>query len=271
MSLLNRQSVNPLTANATAAAAAANVPFDPSEDFSQAQAPAQPSTFAAPAQEVANLPVDLSTPGPAHFAPPAVASLVPAAGAFDDGFDDLTPGFGALPRVKMEAGHFWCDSERVGTEFVAQFIQSKKVFIWRDRRADAPGEAKAAWSNDGVTCQNGLTVEEVRAKWVRDGQPAEEHVMRETREVIAMVLTGPMKDKVVQLSIPQQSVNKMAGYRGQLLATRGRRIPDVLTRVHVGEPIKTKQGSFTPWAFEYAGELDGSAQSPRNLLASHAA
>lgn len=190
--------------------------------------------------------------------PSAVAAVAPTTQMLpitdNDGFDDLDLGFGAFPRVKLEAGKFWVGSEIYGDKLIAHIAKIQKVYVIRDRADQNDKGGRAIWSYDGTYTTTGESVEAVKAKWASEGFTAP--VVRETGEAVALLKDGKLAGKVVMLSIPQQSMNKLAGYHKELQLTRGKRVSEVLTEVAVGDPVKAGSGTFTPWNFNYFGALE---------------
>lgn len=242
MSLLRSQPVNPLnSAPAPEQAAFEQAPAQPMPEQPVYQQPFQTAGYAQPIPQQAVAPVQGFNP------------LATYAGASaNDGFDDLDTGFGSFPRVKLDGNVFKIDSEKLGTEFIANLFQVRAVFVYRDRKA-TDGSAKVAYTYDHVLTTKGERLEMILNQWKSDGVLTPE--IEERTEAAATILEGPHAGMVVMLSIPKQSSKKLAGYRDILKHTKGRRVPQVRTRVFVGDSISTGSTSFTPWAFEYAGDF----------------
>ena len=258
MSLLRNQRVNPL-----------NTPVEQApQQFAQ---PMNDAAFQQPVQEqFAQQPVQ------EQFAPPQFAQQPMAAQAAyvqpyqpqapaaynplttyagmpaNDGFDDLDTGYGSFPRIKLDGNLFKLDSEKLGTEFIANLFQVRKLFVYRDSKA-TDGTAQVAYTYDHVLSANGERMDQILARWKAKGVIAPE--IEERSEAAATILEGPHAGMVVMLSIPKQSSKKLAGYRDVLKHTKGRTVPQVKTRVYVGDSINTGNTTFTPWAFEYAGDF----------------
>lgn len=238
MSGLLRQPVNPL--NATA-----------------------PATATAPVMEASSVPWDkaaeaVATP-PAPLQQTAMTAVQPAAGmptflspGTDDGFGQIEAvSFGAYPRVKLDNGMFWFDAERLGQEFLAQFVQKRDVMVYRDTADGNDKNAQVFWTSDNQFTHKGEDVASILNKWRAAGKNP---TMRVTAEVVAIIQSGAHAGKFATLSIPAQSRNKLHGYNNILLTQFGKKASQVITRVFVGDLVKSGQTSFTPWAFELAAE-----------------
>jgi hypothetical protein len=68
-------------------------------------------------------------------------------------------------------------------------------------------------------------------------------------------MDGGWSGQLVILSISPQSVPRLFAYRETLQLQRHLQIPQVITRIFVGEPIKSRGISFRPWAFEFLREV----------------
>lgn len=246
MSGLLRNPVNPLNA----AAPQANPVHEDIPAFDEA--PAVEEAYAVTALATAEAhypqPVQQST-AIGRYEHPALA-----VNAYDDGFDSIEVNFSSYPRVKLEAGKFWAGTENLGDQFTAQLAQVRKVYVVRDRADQNDKGGRAIWTHDGETTTQGLSVAAIKAKWASEGFT--DPVTRETGEGVALIKDGKMAGRMVMLSIPQQSMAKLAGYHNELKLSRGLRASQVLTRVYVSEPVKASSGTFTPWGFAYAGPLD---------------
>lgn len=245
MTLLRNQPVNPLN-NPTVAAPAAPVeqPIPPVASYEEPQ-----------------------TTGylqPAANALPAVTPLPVQASQFNDGFDDLDDeiGFGSFSRVKLDSGIFWFDEDKMGSEFTCNIFQVKKVYIHRSKEEGS--DAQAVWSYEDITKNpNAVTtagepVAQVIARWKAEGHSP---VVRNTLEAAAMIIGGEHDGAVAMLAIPQTSAKKFAGYSKVLGVTKGRRVPQVITKVGVGSPIKTGTRTFQPWTFEAVGDYQPQNQA----------
>lgn len=208
------------------------------------QAPEYPQTTAVPAQYA-------QPPAPANRAVAPVFSG-------DDGFGAVAPvTYGAYPRLKLESGVFWLDGQKLGTEFLVQFIQRRTVLVYRDTTDSNDKNAKVVWSYDGVSTTKGESVEAILRQWKASGRtPAP---VRETSEAIGMIQSEPHYGKVIMMSIPQQSHNRLMGYNNVLMQVHGKKANQVLTRVAVGEPVKFGNTSFTPWNFDLHAPLSQAA------------
>lgn len=232
MSGLLRKNVNPLNAAATE-----DYGTTPVEEVHQDNAPVQQAIV--PQARAAVVPV---MPAPA-MATPVID---------DDGFDDIDTKYGAYDRVKLEVGQFWFNAEKMGTSFTAQLHQFRKVFVYRDRADQKDTNARAVFSYDKIVTNDGIPVEQVLREWAAEGYDSP--TVRETGEVVAYLCDGSHAGAVVMLSLPPTGVNKLGGYRDVLRLTKGLRPSQVLTRVSVGDAVKTKAGeTYTPWNFEFVG------------------
>lgn len=217
----------------------------PGQAYAQpVQAPEYPQTTAVPAQYAQPL-------------APANRTVAPVFSG-DDGFGAVAPvTYGAYPRLKLESGVFWLDGQKLGTEFLVQFIQRRTVLVYRDTTDSNDKNAKVVWSYDGVSTTKGESVEAILRQWKASGRtPAP---VRETSEAIGMIQSEPHYGKVIMMSIPQQSHNRLMGYNNVLMQVHGKKANQVLTRVAVGEPVKFGNTSFTPWNFDLHAPLSQAA------------
>lgn len=235
MSGLLRQPVNPLNATAPVTATAPYM-----------EASSAPWDEAPVPEAVANPPAPIQ-----QAALPAVPSMPTFLGAgTDDGFGQIEAvSFGAYPRVKLDNGMFWFDAERLGQEFMAQFVQKRDVMVYRDTADGNDKQAQVFWTSDNQFTHKGEDVASILNKWRAAGKNP---TMRVTAEVVAIIQSGPHAGKFATLSIPAQSRNKLHGYNNILLTQFGKKASQVITRVFVGDLVKSGQTSFTPWAFELA-------------------
>lgn len=246
MSGLLRTPVNPLNAN-----------VDHGSDFVEPPAPTAGYTQDLRSQYVPTQPMPQPVPQPVM---PGLVGQTPAyiaAGAVeDDGFSRIqSVGFGAYPRVKLETGHFWLDNDRFGTEFIAQFLKQRPVFVYRPtntERMPNGDRVPVVWSYDQVFSTKGEDLATLLAAWRAEGFAP---MVKEQAEVVAILHAQGHQGKVVLLSIPPQSVARLRGYANVCLAVHGRKATQLLTRVKAGEPIKSGSTSFVPWTFEVAGDL----------------
>ncbi|MFN5746604.1 MAG: hypothetical protein ACK443_11040 [Methylococcaceae bacterium] len=251
MSGLLRNPVNPLTNSAPPSAPApAPAPVEFSNETGEIYDPSPealvPSAIALAAATAATTP---------QLFTPAVSLPVSTLQDFEDGFDDAETDFGAFPRIKLDNGWFWNGNEKIGTSFSAHMCKMRKVYIYNDRQREHPTDiTETAYTYDNVYTTKGVLLESVFAEWKAKGHHAP--ILRVNAIVTSLIKDGPYAGQVVELSVAKQSIPKLAGYRDSLYLTRGKRISQVITRVKVGEPIKTSSGTtFTPWAFEYVEDL----------------
>lgn len=236
MSLLRNQPVNPLNNPAVVAEQAPPVDVIEQEITVETAPVAYQNTAVAPA--ALPLPVQASQ------------------GHFNDGFDDLDDelGFGSFSRIKLDAGIFWLDDQKFGTSFNCNIFQVRKVYIHRSM--EQGDDAQAVWSyedfdqNPNAMTTNGEPVASVLSRWRAEGH---DPVKRITYEAAATIIGGEHDGHIATLSIPQASTKKFAGYSKVMTMTKGLRVPQVVTKVSVGDPIKSGSRSFQPWVFEYAG------------------
>jgi hypothetical protein len=171
----------------------------------------------------------------------------------NDGFDQLEGGYGAFPMVKLEGGDiFRINGDLLGTEVSVAMIRVRSLYLWKDRESADDSLARLAWSYDNLTSTREENLKEIVTKWQEEGyQP----VMRRYAEVLAEIMDGVWSGQLVILSISPQSVPRLFAYRETLQLQRHLQIPQVITRIFVGEPIKSRGISFRPWAFEFLREV----------------
>lgn len=174
----------------------------------------------------------------------------------NDGFDQLEGGYGAFPIVKLEGGDiFRINGDLLGTEFSVAMIRVRSLFLWKDRESAEDSLARFAWSYDNLTSTREENLKEIVTKWQEEGyQP----VMRKYAEVLAEIMDGVWSGQLVLLSISPQSVPRLFAYRETLQMQRHLQIPQVITRIFVGESIKSRGISFRPWGFEFVREVEQS-------------
>lgn len=258
MTGLLRNPVNPLNASA-APAQEAYVPTPPEAyatqvDYSTGEM-VLPEINPAPMQVPAQAPVQVpAVAHPVALAPTTGMMSLGAAPVPSDSFSNLKVGFGAFPRLKMDAGKFWAGSEMIGTEFLANLVDQRPLFVIRDRENSTEKGSQVIWSYDGETTTQGQRVADVRASWAMNGQS--KHVIRETSEVLAIILDGKFANRLVTFAVPQQSVVRLAGYSRECELLHRRAVSQVVTRIYVGEPIKGSTATFTPWGFQYVGPYE---------------
>jgi type IV secretory pathway VirB2 component (pilin) len=247
MSLLRNQSVNPLN-NPAPAAAPVEVPpqqapaYEVPPAYGQQTMPV-PQAVSAPGQMVSGY---VSSALPTQFAPMAEST--------DGGFDQLEIGYGSFPHIVLQTSVFELDGESMGNEFKANLSQSRKMYVYRDRKA-SDNSARVVYSYDRVTTTSGEPLAPIFQTWRAEGMgdPIEEI----RTQAVALILDGPFAGQIAICSIPKTGTDKLVGYRLSLNTLRRKIIPQVVTRVFTGAPIKTKSGqNFIPWNFEYAGDYN---------------
>lgn len=237
MSLLRNQPVNPLNKPAVAEQAP---PVQELDQVTMATLPAET------AEHIAHQVIPATNPLPVQA----------SQGHFNDGFDDLDEelGFGSFSRIKLDSGIFWLDDQKFGTSFNCNIFQVRKVYIHRSK--EQGDDAQAVWcyedfdQNPNAMTTNGEPVASVLSRWRAEGH---DPVKRITYEAAATIVGGEHDGQIATLSIPQASTKKFAGYSKVMTMTKGLRVPQVITKVSVGDPIKSGTRSFQPWVFEYAG------------------
>ena len=172
----------------------------------------------------------------------------------NDGFDELEGGYGAFPTVKLERGDiFRIDGDKLGTEFLVTIIGVRPIFLWKDRESADDSVGRVAWSYDNLTSTREENLKDLISLWQDEGfHPTS----RKYVEVQAEIMDGVWSGHLVILSISPQSVPRLYAYRETLQLQRHLQIPQVVTRVFVGEPIKSHGISFRPWAFEFLREVE---------------
>lgn len=262
MSLLRNQPVNPLN-NPVVADQAPAVEPTTTTGYAQpvANDPMAAVAYAAPAQ----VPAQFHQPSQVV---PAVSPLpLASVSAFNDGFDDLDGdvGYGSFPRVKLDSGTFWMDDQTIGTEFVCNIFYIRNQYIWRMDDGD-DDDADVVWTYDDISQNpNALTTRgeplgDILADWRAQGHNP---TRRDIYEASATIIGGQYDGALVLLSIPPTSKPRFAGYKVKVHQLMRTRIPNVLTKVSAGSPIKSKKGSrtFQPWTFEFAGAYQPSSQA----------
>lgn len=172
----------------------------------------------------------------------------------NDGFDELEGGYGAFPTVKLEGGDIYrINGDLLGTEFSAAIIGVRPIFLWKDRESADDSVGRVAWSYDNLTSTREENLRDLIRLWQDEGfHPTS----RKYVEVLAEIMDGAWSGQLVILSISPQSVLRLFAYRDTLQLQKHLQIPQVITRVFVGEPIKSRGISFRPWAFEFLREVE---------------
>lgn len=242
MSLLRNQAVNPLNNPATAAAPVETpVP----------QTVVEPVATTGYVQPIAVPLHDMGAGNLTVTAPNSMALAMPSSS--DGGFDQLETGYGSFSHITLQTSVFELDGETMGSEFEANLSQSRPIYVFRDRKA-SDNSARVVYSYDKVTSNSGEPLAPIFQQWRNEGY--DEPLMETRTEAVALVLSGPFAGQIALCSIPKTGTEKLAGYRIILERTKGRKIPDVITRVFAGSPVKLKSGgNFIPWNFEFAGDF----------------
>ena len=171
----------------------------------------------------------------------------------DDGFDDLRAGYGAFPVVRLDGSNVYrIDGEVLGTEFLVNMFKVRPIYLWKDRETVDDSMARLAWSYDNLTTTREENLKEIISVWRAEGYPP---IARKYAEVMAEIQDGAWAGKLVVLSVSPQSVGRLHAYRETVQFQKCLRIPEVITRIFVGEPIKTRSITYRPWAFEFLREV----------------
>ncbi len=171
----------------------------------------------------------------------------------NDGFDELESGYGAFPTVKLEKGDiFRINGDLLGTEFSVAMIRVRSLYLWKDQEFTDDGMGRLAWSYDNLTSTREENLKDLISLWQDEGFHP---ISRKYAEVLAEIMDGFWSGQMVILSVSPESVPRLFAYRETLQLQRHLQIPQVITRIFVGEPIKSRGISFRPWAFEFLREV----------------
>lgn len=246
MSMLGNQAVNPL--NTPQWVATNESVTTETQEFALAD-----EVFAVP--ETPEVPQRQVMPGVLRQLAEASQQLVlptpyqPPAG---DGFDELNAGFGAFPTVKLDGGQFSIEQQTMGTEFEANILSIKKLFIWQLEDGDHQHDNQFVRSYDNLSTTCGRSLRDVMLAWQAKGHRPKQ---REMTEALTEIQSGVWQGQLVTLSIPPRSASRLAAY-AEVLQRRNRlRVPEVITRISVGDLITTKTGVFHHWTFEFLQEV----------------
>lgn len=182
--------------------------------------------------------------------PPAQnRSLMSRVGMEDDGFGDMDGdlGFGSFPIVKLDKDKFEVQGESLD-DFECILLQSKDKWIIKASKAS---EAPFFYTYDMITDVSGNSVEQKKREWEAAGYPRTEFEEKRYKEVLAKMLSGKFSGKLVLLSVPPASINRLGGYRAELSVSH-RYLNRVITKCSKGDKIKISNNiSFYPWTFSY--------------------